>query len=1482
MKIFNLFSLKQEYLKKTTPWKTLTPKKLSTWLACAALLPIAAIALLVHGQAAPPNIPAVALANEPLYAAATIDKPAMVLALSVEYPTVGAQYVSRGSNDAVNTYSNTDEYLGYYDAESCYSYNNNPSETVASGKTLADYKRFDRTGPATSRKCENSFSGNFLNWSSSSAIDMLRLALSGGDRYIDSPALTILQRAVIPNGDPVCMWNTGNFPAKQLLPNNGDYFGAVPTAMRTAAGTNSIFVGNTLNRIYFKAGNSSSGTCNKIFDYTLGGPNLSSIQKGPQVSFNGNLPSNMLELGVENDTYYFTGTKEVWYGTDTRWTVLPANGGIDCYYSGAGSPKGGISDPASGTLKRCYVRSYSGSWQATSSSAQNTLNSDGYFYSRVQVCNSTNGVLQDNRDYNLCRQYPNGNYKPTGVIQKYSDQLRLAAFGYLMDQTASYNNGRYGGVLRAPMKYVGTKTYNENGQDNTPTGGNPKAEWNANTGVFIDNPENDSMQISGVINYLNKFGRTGPTPGRYKYYDPVGEMYYQNLRYLQGLPPTNDAISGLTDVLKDGFPVYTTWEDPYGETRSDTSDYSCLKSNIVVIGDVNTHDGNWRNIPTTDNKSANVPNFRTWHSLVQSFEKGISTNYLDGQGVTRSSSNPNAVNNNVPSSTQTSQIMGYAYWAHTHDIRGADWTVDVGTKKRPGLRVKTYLFDVNENGSSNDDTYRKTKNQFFMASKYGGFESDPSNQGRRPYNTWGNPFKQQDATNNNNVWQKLTDPGEASTYYLQSKARGVLSAFDEIFSRAATAANSIAGVSTSSSVISSTTGAVLYSAKFDTSNWSGDVQAIPVSTDTSNALTTSAPLWSASAQLNVMTSPASNRNIVVGSTGSASNPAATSFTWDAISTQLKSDLGKLNPTATGDTRGQQRLNYIRGDRSLEGNPFRVRSSLLGDIVNSNVVYSGAATGAFTGTAYTAFNDQYKNRTPSVFVGANDGMLHSFNANNGNELFAYIPSWLGSKLAALTDTSFINNHKNYVDGPLTIGEAQVANNGTASDWKTVLTGGTGGGGSGIFALDVSNPASFSASNVMWEFTRSDDADLGQIIGKPQILKFKTSGDAATSTYRWFVVVVSGVNNYVPESANGPFSSTGNPAIFLLALDKAPGSAWALGTNYFKVSLPADSNLKPTTATGVANFSALYGSQGEVTDIYAGDFYGNLWKLRFQNKATTAWDLNNLSDIRRGSGTSTSAAPLYIARDGSTTPKAQAITAAPTLFTGPLVSGVETFYVSFGTGKYIEPSDNISTTTNSFYVIFDNNSTVIDTSTATDGAIAGRSRLVQATVDTSKKTITVPAFKWGRASSATDTSKRSGWYFDFPASGEKLIGNIVDLELLNGSFNTVIPGSSGATAGSCAANQGSSNAYIFNASTGTAQYVQSTVGIQGPPVFFANSAETQVSQSDSTGRRTRITTKRGLSVGQSGITSSGQSIQISEAIGRLSWRQIQSYQDMKNAP
>ncbi|CAM3579576.1 pilus assembly protein [Paracidovorax anthurii] len=1271
------------------------------------------------------------------------------------------------------------------------------------------------------------------------------------------------------------MWNTTNFPAKQLSKDGGGtgtYWGAVPNAMVTAAGGSDIWVANTLNRIYFgkaKAGNCSSGPAS----YTLGSPSTTTgnVMETP-VRSGTQLPSGATRcINGETGTCTFSGIREVWYGAGSRWYVAAVSEGLNCS-SGCNSVFG---DPAVGVPKTVYTVSYSGSWRPPT---QSNLNSDGFFYSRVQVCDSTSGTLNDSRDYNLCRQYPSGNYKPTGVIQKYSDQLRLAAFGYLMDPTASYNNGRYGGVLRAPMKYVGTKTYDERGQDNTPATGNAAAEWNANTGVFLTNPDNYTntnsslnFGISGVINYLNKFGRTGPVQGRYKTYDPVGELHYETLRYLQGLAPSADAISNMTTSMYDGYPVYTDWTDPYGGSRTAASDYSCVKSNVVVIGDINTHDGN--RLPTP-NAANNIMDINAWRGIVQAFEKNqTSTTYVDGSGVVRPVANPNGVNNSVPSASGTSQIMGSAYWAHTHDIRGTNWTAGSGpSKQRPGLRIKTFLFDVNEYGAQNDTNTRRFANQFFMAAKYGGFESDPSNPGSKPYNLQGNPFKDKDGVNNNNVWQKSSDPGEASTYYLQSSARGVLNAFEDIFNRSASTARSIAGASSSSPRVSASSPTAVFSAKFDTSNWSGDVVSEPISVDSSGTVSIGSATWSAADRLATMSDPATNRKIYVGSTSATASPKAVSFTWTTIDSSLQAQLNKETPSSAADGRGQLRLNFLRGDRTREGNPFRVRSSssLLGDIVNSSVVYSGAPSSAYSGTGYTAFLNANRNRTKAVFVGANDGMLHSLNADTGDELFAYIPSWMGSKLSALTSTNYVNNHQSYVDAPPVIAEAQVASSGAATDWKTVLVSGTGAGGQGVFALDVTSPGTFDASKVMWEFTTTDDADMGYVVGQPRILKLRTN-TGTTPTYRWFAVVASGVNNYVKADSNGNYSN-GNPALFLLALDKPVGTAWALGTNYFKISLPVDSTLSVTMPTGAINFSPLWGANGEVTNIYIGDLHGRVWKLNFKDVASNNWSMTNVTAFKSGG----QPAPLFIAKTSGNV--VQPITAAPGLFTGPVVQGLETFYVMVGTGKFLETADATSTQTNTIYALYDDGT---DGSVSGAAAILGRTRLKQGSINTTTMTISVPAFTWGDATSDTDSSNpRSGWYVDFSGTGERLISAISNRGNLIAAFNTIIPGSSGSQ-GACATAAGSGNAYTLNVGTGAGTYVQSQVGLLGPGLLLENESQTIVGAFDSAGQRIRQIKQKRINTGQTGIGTGGE-VTITEVIGRLSWRQIHNYQDLKNAP
>ena len=1448
------------------------------WIIIVATIAAVTGFLVVSAQAL---IPRIQLSSEPLYATSGGDKPTLALALSVEYPTIGAQYKD-------SAYSNSKEYLGYYNSEFCYTYNSKPTEAPATGMSTTDYKRFDIFGKASDRMCSNAFSGNFLNWASNSAIDMLRLALSGGDRYIDTATLTVLQRAVVPNGDPVCMWNSNDYPAKQLQRDGGGtglYFGAVPNSMIKNAGANNIWVSNTLNRIYFST--TSRGSCTDTIQNNLGTPVLS------RTTVPGSKPNFPESTSCVKGSFCGgAGRNEILFGSPTesnKWVTFVTSGPITC--SSENFPGG--SNNADAT---CFVRPYTGTIPAPA--APNPESSDAFFYARVNVCNSAlNGqnqaVLIDERDYKLCTRYPNGGYKPTGSIQKYSDQLKLAAFGYLMDQTASYSDGRYGGVLRAPMKFVGGKTFDISGQENSPLTGNPKAEWDVTTGVFALNPDGDTTQavpISGVINYLNKFGRTGPVAGKYKKFDPVGELYGESLRYLQGLQPTLAAVSNITPAMYDGFPASQTWTDPYGEGRTATADYSCLKSNIVVIGDVNTHDSA-RLFTRVADLANNLPNFSDsgWKGTVANFEANKTSIYLDGQSIIRTTSNPNITNLLPQTVASGSQVLtGQAYWAHTHDIRGTDWIAGGGPQlQRPGLRVKSYFFDVNENTSSYaldangvptsiSTNYRQNKNQFFTAAKYGGFESDASNSGARPYNTYGNPFKKQNDANDNNVWQDPLNPNEASTYYLQSNARGVLRAFDSIFEKSTNSARNIAGSSVANKNITSG-GTFVYQASFDTSNWTGDVLAFPITAASGTATIGTTATWQAATRLDAMTSPVSDRKIFVGRAGASSNPAASSFTWAAIDQSLRDNLAKLTPMSVPDSLAENRVKYLRGDKTLT--QFRTRAKLLGDIVNSGVAYSGAPAAPLRATAgFSAFQALYAARKTAVFAGANDGMLHAFDAATGDELFGYIPSSMGPKLAALTAPSYNSNHQLYVDATPVVAEAKVGPGDTAADWKTVLASGMGGGASGIFALDISDPGNFSAANVMWEFTRADDADMGFVVGTPRIITLRTSTPTASSpTFRSFVAVASGVNNYVVE--NGIAGGPGHPVLFLLALDKQVASPWTASVNYYKITLPVDAALSATNPTGLINFKPSVGFSGVTEQIYMGDLHGKLWKLDFTSLNVTGpadWNMGKLSSFNKGSLSVSDPYPLYIARTAAG--NVQPISMAPLLAAGPVAAGLPTTVVGFGTGKYLESGDKTSVLQQSFYAVYDNGTPTSDGGGAANGAISSRKRLQQGTADVNTLKVTVGAFRYGRASTDTPAgtpSLRSGWYFDFPVSGERIVSNG---SILGDNFllSSLIPVSVGA-AGSCTAAGGSGNSYELNIDTGNGKFEKSTVGLLGETLLVKVSEINQTS--DSTGKGIKFTSYQRIRIGSTGASIPPEKLIDSVANRRLTWRQINNYQDLR---
>lgn len=1427
----------------------------SAVLAGGVLAAIGA-AFFVQSQSGPVNIPELALSSTPLYAAKAGDKPAMALALSVEFPTVGAQYlsgVSSATEDA--TYSNKNEYIGYYDAESCYLYVDLPKENL-NGLAPSDYKRFQRSGPATDRMCENAFSGNFLNWATSSAIDMLRLALSGGDRYIDQKGLTILQRAVLPENKG-SFWNGRNFPAKRLKRQDGaasrPYWGAVPKSMQEAAKKKGadILVANILNQIYF---GTSIASKDRKGDYELG-----AIINNSAIA---NYPVCASERGVcrlpNNGKYmvYYGAVR----GSEARFAGRVAQGSINCNNETFG-------DAFNSVPKKCHYVSYDR--LVRSAAEKGDTNTDGFFYSRVQVCDKDgSGNLADQRDYNFCTRYPDGNFKPTGVIQKYSNQLRLAAFGYAIEDTASYNGGRFGGVLRAPMKYVGDQVYDAVG--NLIPGGNAKREWDPVTGIFVQNPENDTtFGVSGVVNYLNKFGRTGKL-GNYKTYDPVGELYHETLTYMQGREPSLDAKKDLNlsnpaqRAFYDGFPIYTDWanHDPYPSRThanstigySSVDDYSCLKSNIVLIGDINSHDGNIKRLPGYRSgmanaeyydKDNNVPNYHYWSNVVHKFETGGVGTYTDGQGDVRQISNPNSGKISLSALTEDTQggpnyqMAGMAYWAHSHDIRGKGWKNNE-SKQRPGLRVKTFVFDVNEYSFGSDPAHRHS-NKFFLAAKYGGYNHVSEVKSNKPFNTYGNPFVDS-VTNraNNDVWQKPLEQGEAGTYYLQSNARGVLASFENIFKEASTKAFSVAGLASQVTALTDK-GAMVYQASFDTAGWTGDLQAFALTAARGDAppVLSSAATWSAQEKLSQMGNPAATRKIVLG--GGGGNKVASDFSWGALNSAMQNYLN------AEDNEGAARVQWLRGDQREDGGKFRSRGgNLLGDIINSGAVYSGVPSLKFGTVDYTQFAKKYADRDGIVAVGSNDGMLHAFDAKTGEEKFAYIPGWLAPKLPLLTRKDYAGSHQSYVDATPVVSDAVVG-----SSWKTVLVGGTGGGGRGVYALDVTEPDKFTAANALWEFTANDDADMGFVIGVPKIVRLRTSAKGATpATDKWFVAVASGVNNYAKDGYSEQVSASGKPAIFLLDLSKEKNTSWRLGQNFYKISLPIDESLARSQATGVVNFNVAWGSDQFVHKLFAGDLHGNMWALDFAKveNGTTDWNFAKLSSFGD--------APMFVAKDAAES--RQPITVAPVVASGTKYGSL---IIAFGTGKYLEAADRINRQVNTFYALYDYETT----------RIKGREDLQKGVVDSDLKKVVVPRFKWGKSGGG-----KSGWYFDFSASGERQVMPASGISASTVNFGTVIPDENASATHSCGDSVDSGALYSIDLD-GNGVFVKSNVGLYGGAVMLQTNVVESLS--DSTGRRRTTVTEYPVHFGSEG-SMVGSKQTYSFVSGRLSWRQIQNYLDQKN--
>jgi type IV pilus assembly protein PilY1 len=558
----------------------------------------------------------------------------------------------------------------------------------------------------------------------------------------------------------------------------------------------------------------------------------------------------------------------------------------------------------------------------------------------------------------------------------------------------------------------------------------------------------------------------------------------------------------------------------------------------------------------------------------------------------------------------------------------------------------------------------------------------------------------------------------------------------------------------------------LYQALFNSGTWTGQLLSFQLDSVTGAVVTPE--VWDAGQLLTTKVAGTgwdTGRQVLTYD-GTGGVP----FRWSSLPVAMRNELEAV-VAGVASKKGQNKLNYLRGsetDEGINGLKFRARATKLGDIVNSSPIFIGEPLfnypDGLESQSYASFKSAHSGRAAMLYVGANDGMLHGFDATTGEEKLAYVPQAVFPKLAQLLPIAYA--HQFMVDGTPTAGDAFFS-----SAWHTVLVGGLRKGGQAVYALDITDPTQFdeskAASLVLWEFSDADDKDMGYSYSRPAIVRMANG--------KWAAVFGNGYNN---TEADVNASSTGNAVLFIVDIET--GSVIKkLDTGQGKAQDPNTSN----TPNGLATVSPVDVDGDRIIDyIYGGDLFGNLWKFDVTDKIASNWT------IAYGGN------PLFVARDASGV--RQSITASVEVGPHPTTKSGGAFndggyMVYFGTGKYLESADNVASgqQTETFYGIWDPNlgskpdyhaggwrakllqQQILDETTVN---INGTSADARVTSDNSISWPTDPL---------TPGSDNLGWYMDLINTGASPLDNKGEKQvttpiLRNGRiiFTTLIPSGS----------------------------------------------------------------------------------------------------------
>ncbi len=616
------------------------------------------------------------------------------------------------------------------------------------------------------------------------------------------------------------------------------------------------------------------------------------------------------------------------------------------------------------------------------------------------------------------------------------------------------------------------------------------------------------------------------------------------------------------------------------------------------------------------------------------------------------------------------------------------------------------------------------------------------------------------AVNGRGVYYSASDPNS-----LANGLAGALAALKVSTGAAAASATSSPNITQTDNFI--------FSSTFRTAKWDGEVVAQRIDAATGSVLP--AIEWSAQAQLDAKTAAASDsRTINALSPGALNN--LKSFTFANLTAvpigaiaaeqpyfqnkctglQQCPTLSLVQQTTAND--GNSMVNYLRGQRGNEGTVFRLRDHILGDPINAAPAYVRAPRFGFLDApagSYNSFKTANANRPPTLYIAANDGMLHALNGDTaanggGSERWAYVPRMVYPNLYKLATANWDVQHRYSADGSPELMDVYDSTN---TVWKTILVAGLNSGGRGFYALDITDPVTPKG---MWEICSDStlctitDTDMGYSFGNPVITKRASDG-------KWVVLVTSGVNNTSPGTGRG----------FMYVLDAFTGAILQKVEAKDGVTTWGDT----TTPSGLSKLSAYansFNTDNTALFVYGGDLFGNVWRFDMSVNPPAVQKLGELKDAAG---------------------KPQSVTTRPELST---IQGNRVLFI--GTGRYLGTSDlsDPSTLTpplqwayqQSVYAFKDKGTNYGNIRISAPG-------LVRQTLTDSLGTRTISA-------NPVDWSLKDGWYLDLnPANtspGERVN---LDPKLVLGTLVVVsnVPNNTACTVG------GDSFIYQFDFKTGS---------------------------------------------------------------------------------